>query len=132
MSDVSRKPVRDFRDLLVWQKAHKLTLEIYKFSADFPESENYGLSSQIRRAAVSVTSNIAEGFGRKSLKEKDQFLAIAHGSLYEVESQTEIAKDLTYCSLEGYKEITLLITDVHKLLYGLQKANKTKGDGASV
>jgi four helix bundle protein len=133
MSDISRKkPIRDFRDLLVWQKAHELSLIIYKVSTDFPKEEVYSLTNQIRRAAVSVTSNIAEGFGRTSLKEKDQFLSIAHGSLYEVESQLEIAKDLKYLSIGEYKAVLQTIVEVHKLLYGLQKANKKKGDGASV
>ena len=132
MSEARNKPIKDFRDLLVWQKAHELSIKIYQLSSSFPQSELYALSSQIKRAAVSVSSNLAEGFGRYSLKEKDQFLSIAHGSLYEVESQIELAKDLLYLKDNEYEETLDLIIEAHKLLYGLQKANKKKGDGVDV
>lgn len=132
MTEARNKPIKDFRDLLVWQKVHNLSIKLYKISSNFPQSELYALSSQIRRAVVSVSSNIAEGFGRSSLKEKDQFLSIAHGSLYEVESQIELAKDLAYIDINVYKETLELILEAHKLLYGLQRANKKKGDGVEV
>ena len=80
-----------FRDLRVWQEAMKLTTEIYKSTADFPRHEVYGHSQQMRRAAVSVPSNIAEGYGRLSRKEWRHFLAQARGSLFELETQLEIA-----------------------------------------
>lgn len=129
MSEIRNKLIKDFRDLLVWQKAHELSIKIYQLSSSFPQRELYALSSQIRRAVVSVSSNIAEGFGRSSLKEKDQFLSIAHGSLYEVESQIELAKDLLYLKGNEYEKTLELIVEAHKLLYGLQKANKKKGEG---
>ena len=129
MSDDSRKQViRDFRDLLVWQNAHKLSITIYELTSDFPTNEQYGIVSQLRRAAVSVTSNIAEGFGRAGSKEKNQFFAIAHGSLYELESQVEISKDIKFISIAQYDNLIRQITITHKLLYGFRKANKEKGD----
>lgn len=129
MSEISRKTgIRDFRDLLVWKQADKLSVVVYGVTAEFPNNEQYGIVSQMRRAAVSVASNIAEGFGRASLKEKDQFFAIAHGSLYELESQVEISKDIKYIPVVQYENLILQITTTHKLLYGFRKANKEKGE----
>lgn len=87
----------------------------------------YGLTSQIRRAMVSVTSNIAEGFGRRGSREKDQFYAIAHGSLTEVESQLLIANAIGYIDKGEYDGLQLLILEAHKTLYGLRRANAKKG-----
>ena len=89
---------KSFKDLIVWQKAYKLVLEIYKITKDFPKSENYGLSQQMRRAAVSIPSNIAEGYGRKHRAEYRQFISIAYGSLSELETQYLLATDLKYMS----------------------------------
>ena len=86
----------------------------------------YGLTSQIKRAIVSVTSNIAEGFGRRSSKEKDQFYAMAHASLTEVENQLIIAKGVGYIDTAELEEIMVIVNESHKLLYGLRKANKDK------
>jgi len=79
--------IRSYRDLIIWQEAKNLTIVIYKITDKFPRSELYGLTSQIRRAAVSIPSNIAEGFGRKSKKEKIKFLHISFGSGAELETQ---------------------------------------------
>ena len=87
-----------FKDLIVWQKAYKLVLEIYRITKDFPKSEIYGLSQQMRRSAVSIPSNISEGYGRKSKTEYDRFLSIAYGSLSELETQYLLSVDLKYAN----------------------------------
>ncbi len=91
-----QQPAKRFEDLLVWRKAHALTLTVYRYSARFPKSERYGLCAQIRRAAVSVPANIAEGFKRKSKGEKARLLNIAQGSLEEVRYFPILAGDLEY------------------------------------
>jgi four helix bundle protein len=111
-----------FTDLRVWQESHFLSLEIYKLTKEFPEEEAYGLSSQLRRAAVSVTSNIAEGFNRFSKKEKIQFYSIALGSVSEVHSQTILAKDLHYISDTDFKTAEEQIEIIHKALAALIKS----------
>ena len=88
------------KDLRVWQQAMKLAVEIYRATADFPKHEIYGLTSQMRRAAVSVPSNIAEGKGRRSDRDSLQFFYNARGSLYELETQLILARELTYLSNE--------------------------------
>ncbi len=122
-------PARNFRDLRAWQAAYSLTLEIYRVTAGFPKDEIFGLTSQIRRAVISVTSNIAEGFGRRGRKEKDNFYSIAHGSLTEVENQLMIAKGVGYLSDDVYQKIDDMVIQSHRLLYGLRKANQEKGAG---
>ena len=104
-----------FKDLIVWQKSYRLVLEIYKMTEGFPKTETYGLSQQIRRAAVSIPSNIAEGYGRKHKAEYNQFLSIAYGSLLEVETQYSLSVDLKYtnkCEL-----IETLLKEVGAMLY---------------
>ena len=104
-----------FKDLIVWQKSYRLVLEIYKMTEGFPKTETYGLSQQIRKAAVSIPSNIAEGYGRKHKAEYNQFLSIAYGSLLEVETQYLLAVDLKYvnkCELIG-----TLLKEVGAMLY---------------
>lgn len=103
-----------FRDLIVWQKSRDLAVSIYKLTEKFPNSELYGLTSQMRRAAVSISSNIAEGYHRFHKKEKQQFLAIAFGSGSELESQIEIAKIL-FPNFD-YKNIEDLLLEVMKIL----------------
>ena len=88
--------VRDFRDLLIWQKAMALTETIYRFSQEFPARESFGLTSQIQRAAVSIASNIAEGHARESQREFARFLSIARGSLAELHTQLLLAERLGY------------------------------------
>ena len=90
--------MRGYHDLVVWQKAMELVTELYRATSDFPKHELYGLTGQIRRAAVSVPSNLAEGHGRTSRREFHQFISQARGSLVEVETQLEIARDLGYLS----------------------------------
>jgi four helix bundle protein len=88
--------IRNFEDLKVWQEAHQLTLDVYKATEAHPQREQYGLASQMRRAAVSVPANIAEGFGRKSEKEKVNFYNIAQGSLSELKYYFILARDLGF------------------------------------
>ncbi len=109
--------IQRFTDLIAWQNAHQLALEIYQCTKEFPDDERFGLVNQMRRAAVSVSANIAEGFGRGTAKDKTQFYLIAVGSLYEVESQLLIAKDLGYITKTS--NVTELIISVDKLLKGL-------------
>jgi four helix bundle protein len=106
---------KSFKDLIVWQKSYKLVLEIYKITTDFPKFEVYGLSQQMRRASVSIPSNIAEGYGRKHNAEYRQFLSIAYGSLLELETQFLLAIDLKYIGRNQI--IENLLSEVGKMLY---------------
>jgi len=104
-----------FKDLIVWRKSYKLVLEVYRATGGFPKSEVYGLSQQMRRAAVSIPSNIAEGYGRKHKAEYNQFLSIAYGSLLELETQFLLANDLKY--LNGNQTVEQLLKEVGSMLY---------------
>jgi len=104
-----------FKDLIVWRKSYKLALEVYKATGGFPKSEVYGLSQQMRRAAISIPSNIAEGYGRQHKAEYDQFLSIAYGSLLELETQFLLANDLKY--LSGNPAVEGLLKEVGSMLY---------------
>jgi len=114
-------PIKSFKDLIVWQEGHVLVIEIYKITKTFPKDELFGLTNQIRRASVSITSNISEGFNRNSQKEKLQFYFIALGSLAEVQNQVIVARDIGYLSLELSAKIEAQITVIQKLLNGLIK-----------
>jgi four helix bundle protein len=118
------KEVKSFHDLVAWQKAMELVTEIYKLSQKFPKEELFGLTSQIRRAAVSIPSNIAEGRGKSSPGEFQQFLYHAKGSLAEVETQVIIATNLEYVDLSEVSHIMELIHRVGRLLSGLLFAIK--------
>jgi four helix bundle protein len=111
--------VKDFRDLQVWEKAHKLTLGIYKATACFPREEIYGLTSQLRRAAVSIGSNIAEGCGRRGNGEFHRFLPIATGSASEVEYQLLVSRDLGFLQTEQYVQLDHDVVEVKKMLAAL-------------
>lgn len=118
-------PIRDFTDLLAWQEGHKLVLEIYKLTKKFPKDEVFGLVSQMRRAAVSITSNIAEGFGRQEYKEKVQFFFISQGSLIELKDQLFIARDIHYINSSEFVEVSEQANQTHKLLQGLITKSKS-------
>ena len=111
--------IRHFRELIVWKKAMELVTEVYRITARFPESEKFGLVTQLRRAAVSVPSNIAEGQGRSSTGEFKQFLGHARGSLCEVDTQIEIAVNLGLLTQENARRFETLIGDVARLLNAL-------------
>lgn len=108
-----------FTDLEVWKYGHSLALFTYRLTASFPREEIFSLTNQMRRAAISVTSNIAEGFNRESLAEKRRFYSIARGSVSELQSQLHIAKDVGYCSKEEFGEAFDLSVAIHKMVNGL-------------
>lgn len=117
--------IKDFIDLYSWQESHKLVLMIYKIIKKFPKEETFALSDQMRRASVSITSNIAEGFGRQTIKEKIQFYYQAQGSLSEIKNQLLISKDLNYISSNEFTEIFNQANLSHQLLHGLIKKSKS-------
>ncbi len=123
-TDINKNKIRLFTDLNAWKEAHKLVLMIYKITKDFPKEEIFGLTSQIRRAVISITSNIAEGFSRQTYKDKIQFYSIAKSSLTEVQSQLLIAKDLNYINKQDFNDIASQAITTHKLLNGLIKKSK--------
>ena len=106
---------KSFKDLIVWQKAYKLVLEVYKMTRGFPKDELYGLTQQMRKAAVAIPSNIAEGYGRQYNKEYKQFLSIAYGSLCELETQCLLAIDLNY--IKKSETLENLMKEVGSMLY---------------
>jgi len=105
---------KNFRDLVVWQKAHKLVLEVYSFTRSFPAEENYGLKSQMRRSAVSVAANIAEGFRKKGRADKIRYFNIAEGSLEECRYYLILSQDLQYGETERLADVA---EEVSKLLF---------------
>jgi len=120
-----------YRDLVAWQKAKALALQIYLCTRDFPRTERYGLSAQMRRAAVSVPSNIAEGKGRHSSKELIRFLYCARGSLLELVTQMEIAHELEYLNQERFERLKRMSDEVGKLLNGLINRFEVQNERAS-
>lgn len=132
MEEKTKRKIQSFRDLDAWKVAHKLVLQVYQATRKFPQEELYGLVSQMRRAAVSIVSNIAEGFSRTFSKEKQQFYAIALGSIVELQSQLEIAKDLGYLDGADYQRLIDLSVDAHKLVNGLIKGARNRSMGNEV
>lgn len=126
-----------YRNLVAYQRAKVLVIEVYKLLKIFPKEENYALCDQLRRAVISIPSNIAEGMGRVSIKEQIHFIEIAFGSLSEVMCQMELAKDLNYITVNQIMEVENLVRDIAKLLSGLRtkrlnitnKTNGMKSDG---
>lgn len=119
--------IKDFTDLIVWQKAHFFVVKIYKLTANFPSYERHGLSDQMRRAAVSITSNIAEGFGRQGMKEKIQFFHMSMGSLTEIRNQIYISRDVGYISNnELIKDLLMQVEEIQKMLFSLIRVSKTR------
>ena len=113
------KEIRSFRDLIVWDKSMELVKEVYRMTKSFPKEEIFGLTSQVRRAAVSIPSNIAEGHARLSRKEFQHFLGNARGSLAELQTQIIIGKELGFLSDKEMDDIIKKATDVARLLNGL-------------
>ena len=105
-----------YKDLIVWQKSYKLTLDIYSATKKFPKDELFGLVSQMRRSSVSLPSNIAEGNGRFSKKDHLQFIRIAYGSGAELETQLLLSKDLKYISEDDYMKIDDLLSEIMRML----------------
>lgn len=108
--------MKDFRQLKVWQKAHQLTLEVYRLTATFPREEIYGLTAQMRRAAASVPSNLAEGCGRNSDAELARFSSMAAGSASELEYQLLLARDLNLIQTNDYQSLTEQTVEIKRML----------------
>ena len=111
--------VKHYSELIVWQKAMDIVIEIYRATESFPKTEVFGLVNQMRRAAVSIPSNIAEGQGRSTTKDFVHFLHIARGSLQELETQTIIAHRLNYFNQTTRDQLVTRVTEIAKILYGL-------------
>jgi four helix bundle protein len=111
--------MEDFKDLRVWQKAYELTLTVYRKSGAFPKEEMYGLTSQLRRATMSIGANIAEGCGRRSDPEMRRFLQIARGSANEVECHLLIARDLRFLPQDDCKNLEEMVLEIQRMLASL-------------
>ncbi len=116
--------IRSFTDLKVWQKGHVLVVFIYRITKNFSKEETFGLTSQIRRCSVSVTSNIAEGFSRASYKEKVKFYYISYGSICELQNQLLIARDVGYLHNNLFNDIANKTVELQKMLNTLIKTSK--------
>ena len=121
---MKRESAKTFKDLIVWQKAHRFVLSVYRITGKFPKEEIYGLTSQFRRAAVSIPANIAEGFRRKGRPDKYRFMNIAQGSLEECRYYLILAKDLGYAEINGSM---VQLEEVSKLLDSYSKSILTPG-----
>jgi len=117
---------RSFRELLVWQKGIQLSVLVYRLSKQFPREETYGLSNQMRRAAVSIPSNIAEGAGRLNTQEYKQYLGIARGSSFELQTQLTIARELGFGDNGQLREAEATCDEVGRMLFGVIQALGTK------
>ena len=123
---MQNKKIAFFWDLIAWQKGHDLVKNIYVSTRSFPRIESYGLTSQIRRAAVSITSNIAEGYARQSFREKIRFYNISLGSLFEIQNQILLARDLNYIDVEVYKKLWEQCVEARKLIRGLIRSTQLR------
>ena len=110
-----------FKNILVWQKSHELVLEIYKVTRTFPSSEKFGLTTQLRRSAASVATNIVEGYKRKSDKDFAHFLNMADASLEETKYHLLLAYDLRYLAKDDYKRLSIMAEEIGRMLSGFQK-----------
>lgn len=118
--------IKTFRDLIVWQRGHELVLFTYLATKNFPKEEQFGLVSQMRRAAVSITANIAEGFGRFQSKDREHFYVMSYGSLVELDNHYQIALDLGYTNKNDSEKARDLIVQTSKLLNALLKTHRAK------
>ena len=107
---------KSYRDLIVWQKSMQLVTAIYQATEEFPKGEQFGLTAQVRRAAVSIPSNIAEGFGRQLTGDFGRFLTVARGSLYELQTQMEIAMNLRYLTEEVVGKLSTQASEIERML----------------
>jgi len=118
--------MKTYRDLQIWQKSMSLVTEIYKISKAFPRDEAYGLTSQMRRCAISIPSNMAEGYGRNSINEYLYFLRIATGSLYELQTQMEISMNLYYLNRDEFDKLYELSREIERMLSSLIRKLSSK------
>ncbi len=120
------KRIERFTDLKAWQESRGLVLVVYRATQTFPTEEQFGITSQMKRAAVSVSSNIAEGFSRGSMKDKVHFYIMAHGSLTELQNQVILSRDLGFVTDANFREFVEQAERAEKLLVGLIKASKER------
>ena len=118
--------LKNYKDLKVWQKSYQLCLEIYRITAKFPKDERYGLTSQIRRAVVSIPSNIAEGYGRKTTLDYVRMLYISYGSVCELETQVLLAGDLNFIEQGEWGKLEKDIAEIERMLKALIKSLERK------
>lgn len=111
--------IEKFTDLIAWQKGHELTLLLYQVTETFPGSERFGLTSQMRRSAISITSNLSEGFGRRGLSDKRRFYDISIGSVFELQNQLILSKDVGFLNEDDFHVLFDLSEAVHRLVVGL-------------
>lgn len=116
--------IKSFTDLYAWQEGHQLVLLVYKITKIFPADEQFGLTNQMRRCVISITSNVAEGFSRKSKKEKSQFFYMALGSVTELQNQLVVARDIEYITKKDFQILAERTVVVSKLVNGLIKSSK--------
>ena len=121
---MDKEKIKSFTDLNAWKYGHQLALLVYKVTKKFPKEEKFSLVDQMRRSAISITSNIAEGFSRQSYSEKVQFYSIALGSLTELQNQILLARDIGYLDVKNFNLLANQTVDVHKLVSGLIKKSK--------
>lgn len=117
--------IRNFQDLIAWQESRSLALKVYSVTSKFPKQESFSLVDQMRRCAISISSNIAEGFSRNSQKEKRQFYYMSLGSVTELQNQLILSKDLNYVNNEEFSDVYEQTIRVHKLTNGLIKSSKS-------
>jgi four helix bundle protein len=117
--------VESYEDLIAWQKAYALVIEVYEVSKTFPADERFGLTQQVRRAAVSVPSNIAEGWGRNTRSDYARFVDVARGSVYELQTQLKLAAGLGYLSQQH--NVLQSVAEVERIINGLSNALKNNG-----
>ncbi len=122
--EYEKSKIKSFTDLEAWKEGHKLVLMVYRETKTFPKEEIFGLVSQMQRCAVSIASNIAEGFSRNTANDKYQFYSMAHGSLTELQSQLIIARDLGYMKKADFDNIVQITIKVSKLIHGLKRIKK--------
>jgi four helix bundle protein len=121
----------DYRNLIVWKRAHAFALEVYFSTRSFPDSERFGLTTQLRRAAISVVSNIAEGWGRHETRDQVRFLKMARGSICEIECQFLLSRDVVYLRLGDWEKLDSSCREIGKMLNGLIRSvgGKKRVDG---
>lgn len=118
--------IKSFTDLIAWKESHKLVIMIYKLTKNFPKEEIFGLMNQMRRASVSISSNIAEGFSKNSFIEKNRFYSMARGSTLELQNQLLITRDIGYISNNEFKKVAHQTISAHKLINGLTRNSQDK------
>lgn len=127
LGNANRKnKITKFTDLDAWREGHRLVLMIYQLTQRFPKEEQFGLTSQLRRCAVSITSNIAEGFSREGAKEKAHFYNMSKSSITELQNQLIVSRDVQYLTAEEFEKAALQSVTVHKLVNGLIRSTKLR------